>query len=148
MPVEACSREAALEERAGSRSELDHLEAAGHLADRVGEDLAVLGREEPRDVRRRSSKSSRMRKKMSARFESETARQPGRPPSPRRPPGRPPRPRRTRPRPDWRPVAGLKTGPLRPEPPDHGLPPIQWLMRVSPCCCSVGGVASSVILAS
>ena len=50
MPVEACSEYVALEELGDAADVLDHLDAALHLAVRVGEHLAVLGREEAREV--------------------------------------------------------------------------------------------------
>src|SRR5439155_13554150 len=43
-------REAPLQELRHPAAELDHLEPARHLAERVREDLAVLGGEELRDV--------------------------------------------------------------------------------------------------
>src|SRR5215203_4691558 len=46
------------------------------------------------------------------------------------------------------PSAGLNTGPARPDVPSTALPPIQWVMRVSPSRCWVGEVASSVIVSS
>ena len=42
--------EAALEERRDAAAELDHLEPARDLAERVRDDLAVLEREQPREV--------------------------------------------------------------------------------------------------
>ena len=94
---------------------------------------------------RRAATSSRMRKKISARRPSETARHAGnasfaawtalstsstvaKSTSPL-----------------WRPVAGLKTTPLRPDSPATVRPPIQWLILVTPVPASTGGVASSVI---
>ena len=57
---------------------LDHLEPAGHLAERVGEDLAVLAREDLGHLLApRVRASSRMRKKSSARFASDVSRQAG-----------------------------------------------------------------------
>ena len=43
------------------------------------------------------------------------------------------------------PVAGLKTGPVRPDSPSTVFPPIQWLMRLMPVRSSTGGAASSVM---
>ena len=45
-PVEACSEKLALEQLGDAAAVLDHLEPARHLAQRVGEHLAVLGGEE------------------------------------------------------------------------------------------------------
>ena len=47
--------------------------------------------------------------------------------------------------PVWRPMAGLKTGPLRPDVPATRSPPIQWVMRPSDSSRSTGGSASSVM---
>ena len=49
-PGRGLLREAALEQRRDPAAELDHLEPARHLAHRVGEHLAVLGGEQPREV--------------------------------------------------------------------------------------------------
>ena len=45
-----CSVKLALEQRRDAARELDHLEAARDLAQRVGEDLAVLGGDQPREL--------------------------------------------------------------------------------------------------
>ena len=50
IPVEACSEKPPLSERRDAAGELDHLEPARDLAHRVGEHLAVLGGEDPREV--------------------------------------------------------------------------------------------------
>ena len=50
MPVEACSEKPPLSERGDAAGELDHLDAAGDLAHRIGEHLAVLGGEEACEV--------------------------------------------------------------------------------------------------
>src|SRR4051794_16741117 len=43
------------------------------------------------------------------------------------------------------PLAGLKTGPLRPESEATLRPPIQWLILLTSACSATGGLASSVI---
>ena len=50
MPVEACSEKPPLSSVRDAAAELDHLEPARDLAHRVGGHLAVLEREQPRDV--------------------------------------------------------------------------------------------------
>ena len=76
--------EAALEQVRDAAGELGHLEAAGHLAERVGEHLAVLGGDERGDVLLAPLSSSRNAKSTWVRLASETSA-----PAPRpRPPGR------------------------------------------------------------
>ena len=50
MSVDTCSRVRALQEVRDATGELDHLQPARHLAERVGHDLAVLGADDPREL--------------------------------------------------------------------------------------------------
>ena len=127
--------------------ELDHLEPARDLAHRVGEHLAVLGGEDPRRFLAALVHGSRIRKSSSARFASDVARQAGKAAFAAACRGGDLLDRRQID------LAGL----LPERRVEHragaagcpvGSPPIQWWMRVNFCCCSVGGVASSVISAS
>ena len=69
---------AALQQMRDAAAELDHLEPARHLAHRVGEHLAVLGASgAARSPRGCAWKSSRIAKKSSARFASDSARHAG-----------------------------------------------------------------------
>ena len=70
-------RVAALQQVRDPARELDDLEPARDLAERVGEHLAVLGGEEPRDVLAVLWNSSRTRNRISARRESDVARHAG-----------------------------------------------------------------------
>ena len=121
--------EAALEQMRDAAGELEVLEPARDLTERVRRDLAVLGGQQRRDARagacRRGSGSgtgSRCASRATWRAS------PGRPPWRRRPLRRPPRPTRSRPTSPGAPVAGSKTGPRRPERPATCRPPIQWPM--------------------
>ena len=70
-------REPALEQVRDAAGELDHLEPAGHLAGRVGGDLAVLGADQLGQLAGVLLSSSRNANRTSARLASDAPRQPG-----------------------------------------------------------------------
>ena len=96
--------EAALEQRRDPAAELDHLEPARDLAERVGVHLAVLEREQPREVlavvvEELADRGRRARRAARARARAT----PGTPPSRPARRGRPPRPTRRSTAPDCTP---------------------------------------------
>ena len=130
MPAETCSLKPPFSRCGMPQRELEVLEAAGDLAQRVGRDLAVLGGQQRRDVRpvlvdevpdlehdlgplrerRRPPGGERARRRLGRRR-------------------RPPRPMRSRPAWRARPSPGRRPGRAGPTSPANECPPIQWWMR-------------------
>ena len=128
-------------------AELDHLDPARDLAHRVGEHLAVLGGEEPRDL-------------FAVLVEqlADPEEQLGAPRERERPPGGERRLRRLHgavdlldraksTAPVCTPVAGLYTGPCAPTARRTRPPPIQWLIGLTATGASISSVMS-ILLAS
>ena len=95
---------------------------------------------------RRAWTSSRIRKKSSARFAIERARQAGKAAFAAATPASISSIEANATSPDCRPVAGLKTGPLRPEVPATAAPPIQWPMGVTVSSAPSDSVRGKVVL--
>ncbi len=134
--------------RREAAAELDHLEPARHLAERVGEHLAVLARSGSSRPPRAARAAARGCGRRARRASRATSR--ARPGTPASRPGRrrrPPRPSRSRPRRSGGRSRGCKTGPLRPEPPVRRVrPPIQCgMLRDARRRASTVSVMSSVV---
>ncbi len=132
--------EAALEQVRDAAGELGDLEAAGHLAERVGEDLAVLGGDEGGDVLLALVEQLAEREEdLGALGQRDVA--PllaSRPAWPWRRPRRRARLDARSRTPVCSPVAGLKTGLVRSAVPSQGAPARRWVMRLGVVLTAIG----------
>ena len=142
MPGRGLLGHAALQQVRDAAAELDHLEPARHLAERVREHLAVLGVRMLRDLL-----APRVEELANREEELGPLRERQRAPRRERLPSRPATAWSTSSTvakstaPDCSPVAGLKTGPDLPDRPGYGPPEIQWLIGFT----AVGASTTSVI---